>query len=161
MRSPISRPSADVVPGKISISDSVLSAKDVLLKGVEHLERDLSPLHECGIDEIEYSEKPGTDRDTVKNIPGTQTEDTVYYHCDELSDDISSLSSRGSYEFHLMKYDPTQSTDKSGWVTVSGFAHVDGFRQTVAADAQWPEEFPIEDRPRRTAVVVIGGVRAR
>ncbi len=161
MRSPISRPSADVVPGKISISDSVLSAKDVLLKGVEHLERDLSPLHECGIDEIEYSENPGTDRDTVKNIPGTQTEDTVYYHCDELSDDISSLSSRGSYEFHLMKYDPTQSTDKSGWVTVSGFAHVDGFRQTVAADAQWPEEFPIEDRPRRTAVVVIGGVRAR
>lgn len=60
-----------MVPGKISISDSVLSAKDVLLKGVEHLERDLSPLHECGIDEIEYSENPGTDRDTVKNIPGT------------------------------------------------------------------------------------------
>lgn len=47
-----------MVPGKISISDSVLSAKDVLLKGVEHLERDLSPLHECGIDEIEYSENP-------------------------------------------------------------------------------------------------------
>ena len=122
MRSPISRPSADVVPGKISISDSVLSAKDVLLKGVEHLERDLEPLHECSIDEIEYSENLGTDRDTVKNIPGTQVKYTVYYHCDELSDDISSLSPSGSYEFYL-KYDPTQSTDKSGWVTVSGFAN--------------------------------------
>ncbi|WP_301895475.1 hypothetical protein [Bifidobacterium angulatum] len=116
------RSSVNVIPRKVTISDSVLFTKDVLLKGVEHLERDLEPLHECSIDEIEYSENLGTDRDTVKNIPGTQVKYTVYYHCDELSDDISSLSPSGSYEFYL-KYDPTQSTDKSGWVTVSGFAN--------------------------------------
>lgn len=114
------QPPVDTSSTDISISESTLFSKEKLLDGVTHIENDLSFMRGCEIKTISYTEHHYFKQtsSSQKNIPGTQAAFTVEYSCPELNSQTMTLSPTGSITYNL-QYRPSDSTDGTGWETLS------------------------------------------
>lgn len=106
---------------RVVLSESSLFSDKTLRDGTQHIINDSSFMKGCEIKKIshtEYHYSHDSAESDKKNVPGTQTSFVMTYSCNGLNSRTASMSPAGSIVWRLM-YDPSASTDGTGWKTVS------------------------------------------
>lgn len=106
---------------RVSISESRLFTHKVLNEGVRHIINDSSFMRGCEIKEISYTEHDyynDFSKPSNKDVEGTQASFVMEYACSSFNSRTMSMSPADSVVWRLM-YNPSDSTDGTGWETIA------------------------------------------